>query len=641
LPKNVLLNVQNNVRTRLRKIYSICDFLDNDEELVRKLSLYGKEILENCVNKLKEALNDPFLDELSAWQRREIEEMLEKRLQRAKELLTQKPIKLSVYAGSECYEDEELPILVEVENPNAVKAHVSISVEGGFQPIGELPSSLDLEPLARESIQFSAKPLGTGVRKLVVKAYDGGRQSRELSVDVKPFKVELEASVEPPAEVTEGEEILMKVRMRNKGSVPLTISMRNPFAGEEVKEVELEPGSSEHVEFKGMLSAGEKTIRIPPLEYRDPRGQTHKVMLEELKVSVKPRVVPSEKPEERFEKPVEQPMAKEEKKEAVIDLEEAISTAAKHAIVAIIGGLIGSRFPERKEYPKPVYVEDLPYETREDVTVILEDPAAVFEEDRGDYILIRRAKPAEVRHLSTPEAARRLSGGFKLAIDALMNSWKPDPEASLSRKEKNVSSEYIEKLAKKERERGRPVTAEELERRLPENFYVEYTFHKGTFRKTILKVYAGACSRLEELYVRDRDAKPLSIKEALETLGLEHVGGEYQTVFILASPTGWESSSIELVKNLSGNVLYMLVDLKSGEAYYNEKEVVVSELANALKYSREFLSYDEKVVHLDKLLLEGKITEEHYKNELEKIFTEVFRKVTLNQRSSEQQATPA
>jgi len=282
----------------------------------------------------------------------------------------------------------------------------------------------------------------------------------------------------------------------------------------------------------------------------------------------------------------------------------------------LVGKMLGERMPEKREFPKPVIVQDLPFHVRDDVTVVLEDPAAVVEEDRGSYVLVRRARPAELEHVVTAETARALVGNFKLAAEAALRSWRPFPEAEVSRKERRASEGELKELAKK-----RKVKVEELEEELPSNFYIEYTFSTGGIRrKALLKVYAGSYSRLSTLCERGRDDEPADVGGAVKELELPKPE-DHPTIYLLASPTGWDPSSRKLAEG-SSNPLYILVNLKTGELYYNKREPLASGLAEELRRALGHAGpplYSEEVLNLDRRLLKEEISEEFYERAREEL----------------------
>jgi hypothetical protein len=603
-----------------------CDFLDEGRErdLLEEVQVRGESVLKDCIEKLGKLLDDPCLEPLPPWMREEHRQRVRSRLLTARKRLQGEP-EVELECGSPvAYEGDEVVAAISIYNPRALPVKCKLSFSGDFELV-EAPREAEVPPLEGRIFDVRVKPKGTGVKKLGVKVNVEGSYpttiSKELSLEVQPFKPALEAEVLPiTQELEEGEMVELKVGLRNKGTVPLKVEVTHPYDGS-TETFALEPGEELTASLR-VIAPGSGTVKLPPLKYTDPRGNLHSVNLGEVQLKVKPR----EKLEKREEKAEER--AREEEKREVppppsppppqptVDLEELLSQAAAHAIAALVGKILGERMPEKREFPKPVIVQDLPFHVRDDVTVVLEDPAAVVEEDRGSYVLVRRARPAELEHVVTAETARALVGNFKLAAESALRSWKPFPEAEVSRKERRASEGELKELAKRRR-----VKEEELEEELPSNFYIEYTFSTGGIRrKALLKVYAGSYSRLSTLCERGRDDKPADVGGAVKELELPKPE-DHPTIYLLASPTGWDPSSRKLAEG-SSNPLYILVNLKTGELYYNKREPLASGLAEELRRALGHAGppvYSEEVLNLDRRLLKGEISEEFYERAREEL----------------------
>jgi len=614
------------VRDCVRKMLRTCDFLDEGRErdLLEEVQVRGESVLKDCIEKLGKLLDDPCLEPLPPWMREEHRQRVRSRLLTARKRLQGEP-EVELECGSPvAYEGDEVVAAISIYNPRALPVKCKLSFSGDFELV-EAPREAEVPPLEGRIFDVRVKPKGTGVKKLGVKVNVEGSYpttiSKELSLEVQPFKPALEAEVLPiTQELEEGEMVELKVGLRNKGTVPLKVEVTHPYDGS-TETFALEPGEELTASLR-VIAPGSGTVKLPPLKYTDPRGNLHSVNLGEVQLKVKPR----EKLEKREEKAEER--AREEEKREVppppsppppqptVDLEELLSQAAAHAIAALVGKILGERMPEKREFPKPVIVQDLPFHVRDDVTVVLEDPAAVVEEDRGSYVLVRRARPAELEHVVTAETARALVGNFKLAAESALRSWKPFPEAEVSRKERRASEGELKELAKRRR-----VKEEELEEELPSNFYIEYTFSTGGIRrKALLKVYAGSYSRLSTLCERGRDDKPADVGGAVKELELPKPE-DHPTIYLLASPTGWDPSSRKLAEG-SSNPLYILVNLKTGELYYNKREPLASGLAEELRRALGHAGppvYSEEVLNLDRRLLKGEISEEFYERAREEL----------------------
>jgi hypothetical protein len=607
-----------------------CDFLDEggEKDLLEEVQVRGESVLKDCIEKLGKLLDDPCLEQLPAWMGEEHRQRVRSRLLTARKRLQGEPEVELECGTSTAYEGDEVVAAISIYNPRALPVKCKLSLSGDFEPV-EAPREAEVLPLEGRIFDIRVKPKGTGIKKLSVKVNVEGSYpttvTKELTLEVQPFKPVLEAEVSPVTqEVGEGEIVELKVRLRNRGTVPLRVEATHPYDGS-TETFALEPGEELTASLR-VAAPGSGAVKLPSLKYTDPRGNPYSVNLGEVQLKVKPK----ERLEKREEEAEER--AREEEKREVpplpppqptVDLEGLLSQAAAHAIAALAGKILGERMPEKREFPKPVIVQDLPFHVQNDVTVVLEDPAAVVEEDRGSYVLVRRAKPAELEHVVTAETARALAGNFKLATESALRSWRPFPEAEFSRKERRASEGELKELAKRKR-----VKVEELEEELPSNFYTEYTFSTGGVRKkALLKVYAGSYSRLSTLCERGRDDKPADVGGAVKELELPKPE-DHPTIYLLASPTGWDPSSRKLAEG-SSNPLYILVNLKTGELYYNKREPLASGLAEELRRALGHAGpplYSEEVLNLDKRLLKGEISEEFYERAREELVKKSMQK---------------
>jgi hypothetical protein len=601
-----------------------CDFLDPGMEtsLLEEVQINGEAVLNECIERLKKLLNDPCLELLPAWMRNEHRERVRRRIIIAMKRLQGEPEVWLEWVSTSAWDGDVAVATLSISNPRAFPVKCKIDFSGDFDLI-HAPREAELPPLQETKIEIHAKPRGAGPKTLSVRVGVEGKNpvtvTRESMLKVQPFKPSLETEVTPVArEVEEGEVVEVGIRLRNTGTVPLKIELIHPLDGS-IETLTLSSGEELFPKLRAKVpSSG--TVKLPPLKYRDPRGNSYTLDLGEVQLSVRrPRAEPAKREEKILRE------EREERREVTIappppalDLEGILSQVAAHGIAVLIGKIIGERLPEKREFPKPVIVQNLPYHVHGDTTVVLEDPAAVVEEDRGSYVLVRKAEPAELEHVVTAETACALVGNYKLAADAALRSWKPSPEAEASRREHIASLEELRGLAKKRKEK-----AEELEEKLPSNFYIEYTFTTGGIRrKTLLKVYAGAYSRLSELCERGRDDKPVDVGGAVRKLELPTKPAEdHPTIYLLASPTGWDPSSRDLAEG-SSSPIYILVNLKTGELYYNKRETLANSLAEELRRALGHTGppiYSEELLNLDKKLLKGEISEEFYEKMREEL----------------------
>jgi hypothetical protein len=612
------------IRDFTQRVLCTCDFLDEGEEssLLAEVQIYGESVLKDCIDELKKLQKELEQLRLSSWVKDDLKERIRKRLLTAVRRLQGEPEVELEWISMSAYEGEEVVAILSIFNQRAFPVKCKISFTGDFELL-QAQREVELLPLEGRKLEVHAIPKEAGQKTLSVRVSVEGNYpatvTRESLLKVQLFKPSLEAEVTPVVrEVEEGEVVEVGIRLRNTGTVPLKIELTHPLDGS-IETLTLGLGEELFPKLRAKVP-GSGTVKLPPLKYRDPRGNSYTLNLGEVQLSVRrPRAEPAKREEKILRE------EREEKREVTIappppalDLEGILSQAAAHGIALLIGKIIGERLPEKREFPKPVIVQNLPYHVHEDITVVLEDPAAVVEEDRGSYVLVRKAEPAELEHVVTAETARALVGNYKLAVDAALRSWKPFPEAEASRREHIASLDELRELAKKRKEK-----AEELEEKLPSNFYIEYTFATGGIRrKTLLKVYAGAYSRLSELCERERDDKPVDVGGAVRKLELPTMPPEdHPTIYLLASPTGWDPSSRDLAEG-SFRPLYILVNLKTGELYYNKRDTLANGLAEELRRALGHTGppiYSEELLNLDKRLLKGEISEEFYEKMREEL----------------------
>ena len=599
-----------------RRLYETCSFLDKEDELRRKVELYGSKLVKECAEVLiPKALRDPCLKELerkSYWEAKDLEKKLEERLLRAKSLLEPKQLDFYADCPGEVFADEELKVHLRITNPNVEKVGVNVEVGGDFDLAKTFQGSLVVPPLSSKSLEVLLRPRGKGRRKLVVRVKDQvSARQEEYYIEVIEYRAELEASLEMPKEVILGERFQMAYKLRNKGTVDLEAEVANPFNPDEKKTLRLSPGGEAVEEFTGKLETAVNRFQVPVIVYRDLlRGKEFEIPLKPIEIEVEKR---------RVEETREGKEREEGEQELPATLEDILSQVSKHFLAGFAGYIMGGLFKEKVEYPKPVYVEGVPSATKEDVTVIFSDKTSVVEEDLGDYILIRKASLEEVIHTVTSGGAKNLLGDFRMRVQSKLEGWKPPfaPDFRLEKRYVLSPDDSLRELAKELR-----VGLEKLEG-LPGNFCLEYDYKEhGLLGKSILKVYVGGYARLKKLYLEKRDSKALTIEEALQDLGLGDLRAKEVVVLILASPTGWSPASIETAKSISGKMLYLLVDLKTGEMYYNRDERLLVDLASELASRPAPLPLTDNVIRLDRELLDGKIPEEFYRKKIEELLKE-------------------
>mgnify|MGYP001770744095 CR=1 FL=1 len=303
-----------------------------------------------------------------------------------------------------------------------------------------------------------------------------------------------------------------------------------------------------------------------------------------------------------------------------INVGDLISEAFKHVAVALVGFTIGGLMPEVRRFEKPVYVDDVPYVNQNDVTVILEDQSNVIIEDRGDVVIIRRPRLVELINQVSIKTAKSLIDDFRQrALNTLPSLRLTDGEVDW--REEDYTSDYVEKIIEKERSRGTKVEEEELATTLPKLFKLEVRYGlSGVIRKRAkLRLIAGSYARIEKLYFYKNDHEPLNINEALEGLKInisELYTGAEENVLLLASPSGWVQNSIDQAKRGMGGVKLILINLKTGEAYYNPEDALLRTIVESLGYGEAAVIYNDYIRHLDKMLIAGEIDESVYRSKI-------------------------
>jgi hypothetical protein len=596
-----------------------------EDELIRKVKVYGQDIIHKCLGDLKRLVNDPCMEKLPPYLKNEFTEKIEHRIQRASETLSGRPL-LSFNLGSRVVtEGGELAVQITVKNPRVVPLKAKISISGDFE-VDAPTHSLVVPELQETCLDIRLKPRSAGPKKITAKLEIQGESSSpiivEEQVSVNPYKPELVVEASPLVDKARvGEEVEVKLTLRNIGTVPLKINIPGSQAP-----LTLESGEQYEANLKATVPDS-GVIKLEPITFTDPKGNLYRKEITPIKLIV-------EKAQEPQKRETPEPQ-KEEKlpiKEAApqLNLEDILSQIASHALAAFIGKIIGEKFPEKKEFPKPVLVEDLPYILQGDTTVILEDPSAVIEDDKGSYLIVRKAKPAELQYVITVEAAVKLVDNFKLAVDSALRSWNPFPDADLSKKTETIQDEELKSILKK--------TAQPR-REIPENFRIEYTFSRGgLLKKTILRVHVGCYSRLKVLYERGRDDVPASIGGVMKSLELPEPAEDTPSIYVLASPTGWDPSSVRQAEGSSRPALYILINLKTGELHYNSSDPLSTGLAEELKKILGItgpLLHSEEILDYDKMLLKGEITEEFYRKKIHELLLKQVKTQTTERHASQ------
>ncbi len=373
---------------------------------------------------------------------------------------------------------------------------------------------------------------------------------------------------------------------------------------------------------KAETRRGEDNIE---LEFPEPKAtKAEEVMVKGNEVVEQHGVTKHEVEQESKEKQTQQQVIVEQSSQQPsvekpsLNTGDLISEAFKHAAVALVGFTIGGLMPEVKKFEKPVYVDDVPYVTQNGVTVILEDQSNVIIEDRGDVVIIRRPKLVELINQINIKMAKNLMDDFRQRALNILPSLK-FIDGGVSWREEDYAGDYVERLIEKERSRGKEI--DELAAALPKVFKLEVRYGvSGTIRKKAkLRAIVGAYARIERLYFYRNDHESLNINEALEGLKIninELYTNTEETILILASPNGWVQNSIDQAKRGTGGIKLILINLKTGEAYYNPEDSLLRNIVKNLGYGEAAIIYNDYIRHLDKMLVTGEIDETMYRRKI-------------------------
>jgi len=463
------------------------------------------------------------------------------------------------------------------------------------------------------------------LRDVAVGLKDAMRSELRRRWDV--LKVARELAESPRAEVevaAVGDAVVVVVR--NRAVVEAEVEVRARGAGIDEREtLRVAPNRSEEVKFRAKKDGEvevEWGVSWPGVRQRAEGSKKVEGVVKQPDQPSQQPAAPPRQAERRVEAPPQPRQAAEavgeppprpqpapqpvpqppQQPPGQVDWGEVLSVASKHALASLVGVLVGMAVPETRTYPKRVFVEGLPHVEGRDVTYVLEDPSAVVADDRGDYVLVRRARVVELVSQTTRKLAKVLIDDFRSRAREGLARWREGGKV----RERDVGEEALEKIAGAAKKR-----AEEVAETLPRLFLLEASYGGGLFRRPQLRVYVGAFCRLDRLFFHGVDHEPARLGEALAALGLEEVE---DAVLVLGSPTGWDEESKR--RALGGGRL-VLIDLKAGVAYCPPE---LADLAAALGFGAvPLVPYGEEVARLDELLLEGKISQEVYLQQIKAV----------------------
>ncbi|UNQ73395.1 COG1470 family protein [Infirmifilum sp. NZ] len=572
---------------------------------------------------------------------------VEAKLKRVAQLLEAKPEVEVGYSSGEVvvYPGDEATLRVLVRNPYWRRATVDVRVEAGggveFDRGKVYEGRVELAPGEEKSLTLKVKGLSPGVTSLksvsVKAVFEGGEEFSKSFEGVKIIvkklpEIKVERKVERGAvNGVDGYRVTVTVENRSDDYVELRARESLP------QDLLLQPGVE--VGWQGRLGPGEKAtyeyfLKAPPEELELPP-----VVIEVLLgTSIKPYQFDSTivklkplKPAGEGKPTLAEHGKVEGKEEGVVEErasqlefspENLMSELAKAGVSAFLGYVIGSGFvPEIKRMPKQVFIhQDLRWSTRkigdEEVTVIFEDPETVVVEDREDFIQIRPATVSEIVASTTAKLAWILEREF---INWVIGSSKNLEEMGRVKVEEPKPLFNLSEFKKELEKTGVPVDEQRL-KELPSNLYTVITVGGGVLRKATVKVYVFSLARVSELYRNLVDHRPLSLAEAREMIKGINVEDAEENIIIFASPTGWDSpSTTEAKRDPNPHKHTVLVDLKTGELFYNAAKPLLKTLVDTIFTGFSLTAAPIESEDVDKyasLLLRGVIDEKSFLEEV-------------------------
>ena len=380
----------------------------------------------------------------------------------------------------------------------------------------------------------------------------------------------------------------------------------------------LKPGESVAVDLDLNVprQPGPAKLGVPVVTYEDLDGREWVVEGKPIEVEVKPRAPPQ---------PPQPPKTAESLDEALLAI---IGGAVQNLILGYSAGKISAHiFRPKRKVVKPVVVSGLNYiEGKDKALAILEHPMAVTREDRGDYILFRRATVDEMLAAVSASAAKTLQIYFAEKLRSALARWEPPVPDSGQVKMRVERVDVRAKIKSMCKELGLEVDEGKLSK-LPENPAMTWEWRRGMLRRKEYEVRAYLLSRLEELYFYNYDNKPMSLGD-LEPL-IPEEEPDHHLVIIAASPTGWDARAREFAQSHDRpRVHLILVDLKTLETYYNPTKTVLANLAAKITEGERTLivppEAEGELEKLDALLAKGRISVKTYLETAKKLGAKVL-----------------
>ena len=584
---------------------------------------------------------------------------VEYKINRAYRMVTAKPeIEVSYsYREVQVYPGEEVNLTLYLKNKYRNPAQVALTIEAGsgveFESGKVYKERLKLLPEEEREIRLRVKGLSpgeTGFKKTRVEAFfeNGEKFSKTfqgIQIIVKKFpEIEVERKVSRVLlKEVEAYKVTVKVKNKDSETIKLTIRERPPsdlFLGVEssggsapdnmsTAEWSVELSKGEVAEFTYFLRIPDQEVELPPTEVEMLLGNyVKKLVFKSTSTRLKPAKkqkhlerTKTEADKEKAEKP-----ASSERSVTSFSVDNLLADIAKTGISAFLGYMVGSKLvPETKKMPKPVYIQDdLRWTTKivenEEITIIFENPESIVVEDRGDYIQIRRATVPEIVATTTPRLAWILEREF---INWIKGASKHLYElGSVKVSEPKPLVDFVEIVEKESKKSGVSTDKEKL-KTIPSNLYTIITIGGGLLKKPRVKIYVFVLSRLDRLYRSGVDHQPLSLSEAMEMSREAKINYGEDTVFVFASPSGWDPQSIsEAKRDPDPHRHIVLVDLKTGEVFYNDSKSFLRKIVDRMfyGYSPALIPVDsDEVDKYASLLLDGIIDEKMFLESLSNI----------------------
>ncbi|MEM2979860.1 MAG: BatD family protein [Thermoproteota archaeon] len=532
-------------------------------------------------------------------------------------------------------------------NPFEVSVNLHGSWSDGLKQIGtSYPRSLVLKPRSSKNVSFLLQGLNEGVIVVGPFTVTCKADGMEESITTEPVKVEIR-SLKPilkivknvsKTSVREGEEIEVKLTVMNEGrGIARDVYLRDDVGGLKVEGAtewrgELAPGSSQTISYRIVADTSHKVLKPAIVTFADISGKQVSVQSNTVNIEAQPRPV---------ESPIEAPARRggggKEEKGRVISIDEIMGEIGKLGISALIGYSLASISSKRRRIPKKVVVDEglrwTPVKQKDqEVTLIFEHPITVVKDEYEEFARLRKATPVEIFHGVDGSTARGLQEQFIHMMRGVLNSWRPEGAIEVN-VEEYFDTEASEKIRRALKEYGEEVEEEKL-KGLPRNPMLVYTYRakRGFLRKeTLMKVYVKTYVNIERLYFDEVYHAPMSLSKEVSDFIRSVSQLERPVVVIFCSPTGWDEGTKRFAQEASDPKTHlMLIDLKTLDAYFNDKKDVLKELYSLMpKVEITYLEeMGEEVEKLDNLLLNGTLTLERYIEEIKKLQTRSIMKKT-------------